>query len=89
MASQKNGTIYIGVTSDLIKRVSEHKLNKYNDSFSKKYKTHTLVYHETHECIESAIMREKKLKKWDRKWKLALIEKNNPEWDDLFPELFK
>jgi len=88
MASQKNGTLYIGVTTDLVKRVSEHKLNKYDNSFSKKYKTHILVYHETHESLESAITREKNMKKWNRVWKIRLIEKRNPEWVDLFPELF-
>jgi putative endonuclease len=87
LANQKNGTLYIGVTSDLIKRVSEHKAEIY-DGFSKKYKTHMLVYHETHEDITSAIMREKQLKKWNRKWKLKLIEENNPDWKDLYEELF-
>ena len=89
MANQKNGTLYIGVTSDLVKRVSEHKLNKYDNSFSQKYKTHILVYHETHESMESSIMREKQIKKWNRVWKLKLIEEKNPEWRDLYFELFE
>lgn len=83
LASKKNGTLYIGVTSDLIKRVYEHK-NDLIDGFTKKYKVHALVYYETAEDITSAITREKQLKKWNRAWKVDLIEKDNPEWIDLY-----
>ena len=80
-----NGTLYIGVTSNLVKRVYEHK-NNIIEGFTKKYNTHKLVYYETTNDIESAIKREKQLKKWNRKWKMNLIEKNNPEWRDLYFE---
>jgi len=86
MSSKKNGTIYIGITSDLIKRVYEHK-NDLTEGFTKKYQVHNLVYYEIVQDIESAIKREKQLKKWDRKWKLELIEKNNPEWNDLYNQI--
>jgi putative endonuclease len=86
LASKRNGTLYIGVTSNLIKRVYEHKKNLV-DGFTKKYNIHKLVYYEITKDIESAISREKQLKKWNRKWKLKLIEKNNPEWRDLYFEL--
>ena len=78
LASQRNGTLYVGVTSDLIKRIHEHRSNQV-DGFSKKYKIHSLVYFEQHETMDSAIIREKQIKKWIRKWKLELIEENNPE----------
>ena len=83
LASKKNGTLYIGVTSDLIKRVYEHK-NDLIDGFTKKYKVHNLVYYETTDDITSAITREKQLKKWNRAWKIDLIEKKNTEWKDLY-----
>lgn len=86
LASAMAGTLYIGVTSDLVKRVSEHK-NGVNCRFTQKYKIHRLVYYETFGSIEQAIEREKKLKKWKRAWKIFLIEKTNPKWDDLFPKL--
>jgi len=86
LASKRNGTIYIGVTGDLIKRVWEHK-NDLADGFTKKYQVHMLVYFEQTESVESAIIREKQLKKWNRKWKLVLIEKENPDWIDLYPDL--
>ena len=86
MASKRNGTLYIGITNDLLKRVYEHK-NNLADGFTKKYKVHSLVYYEQCEDIESAIIREKRLKKWDRKWKLELIEKENPQWRDLYEDL--
>jgi len=86
LASKKNGTLYIGITDDLIKRVYEHK-NNLVDSFTKKYNVHQLVYYETTNDIQSAIIREKQLKKWSRKWKLELIEKENPEWKDLYNDL--
>ena len=82
LASKRNGTIYIGVTSNLVKRVWEHK-NNLIEGFTKKYFIHNLVYYETFEDIEEAIKREKQLKKWNRKWKLDLIEKNNYDWEDL------
>jgi putative endonuclease len=86
MASKRIGTLYIEVTNDLIKRVYEHK-NNFVDSFTKKYGVHSLVYFEQCDDIESAIFREKQLKKWNRKWKLELIEKGNPQWKDLYEEL--
>jgi putative endonuclease len=86
LASKRNGTIYIGVTSDLKKRVWEHK-NDQVDSFSKKYGVHDLVYYELHENMMSAITREKQIKKWNRAWKLELIEKENSGWRDLWEEI--
>ena len=83
LASAKNGTIYIGVTSNLIKRIYEHK-NNIIEGFTKRYGVHLLVCFELFETMESAIMREKQLKEWKRSWKLELIEKNNPEWNDLY-----
>jgi len=84
--NKKNGTIYIGVTSDLVKRVYEHK-NKYVKSFTSKYHVDKLGYYEVFEDIESAIKREKQLKKYYRKQKLDLIETQNPEWVDLYNEI--
>jgi putative endonuclease len=86
LASKKSGTLYIGVTSDLIKRVYEHK-NDIVEGFTQKYAVHNLVYFEATESIESAIIREKQLKKWNRAWKINLIEKSNPAWNDLYPYL--
>jgi putative endonuclease len=86
LASKKNGTLYIGVTSDLIRRVYEHK-NDFVEGFTKKYAVHDLVYFETTASVESAITREKQLKKWNRAWKISLIEKSNPAWNDLYPDL--
>ena len=88
LASRKDGTLYIGVTGDLIKRVWEHK-NDLVDGFSKKYKIHNLVWYEITNDIESAIMKEKQLKKWNRKWKIKLIEENNINWKDLYDEVIK
>ena len=82
MAAKPNGTLYIGVPSDLIKRVTEHK-NDQVDGFTKRYGVHRLVYYELHGDMVSAITREKQLKKWNRAWKLELIESHNPDWDDL------
>ena len=81
LASKRNGTLYIGVTSDLPKRAWEHK-NDLVDGFSKKYGVHSLVYYEMHDNMSSAITREKQMKKWNRAWKLELIEKQNPDWND-------
>jgi putative endonuclease len=84
LASKRNGTLYIGVTSDLVQRVYQHK-NDVNDGFTKQYQVHILVYYETHATMLDAITREKQLKKWNRAWKIALIEKENPQWLDLYP----
>jgi putative endonuclease len=86
LASKRNGTLYIGVTNDLIRRVYEHKNNLIN-GFTQKYNVHQLVYYEQTSNIKSAIQREKRLKKWNRKWKLELIEKENPNWNDLYERL--
>ncbi|MEQ6340253.1 MAG: GIY-YIG nuclease family protein [Gammaproteobacteria bacterium] len=86
LASGYNGTLYIGVTSNLIQRTWQHK-NDLAEGFTKKYSVHSLVYYEVHEEMLSAIQREKQLKKWNRKWKIDLIEKTNPEWKDLWDEL--
>lgn len=83
LASQHNGTRYIGVTSDLIKRVWEHK-GDFVEGFTKQYGVHDLVWYEQHEDMLAAISREKALKEWKRAWKLELIEKMNPEWKDLY-----
>lgn len=82
----KNGTLYIGVTNNLIKRVYEHK-NKLIDGFTKKYNVGRLVYYEETVNIISAITREKQVKKWKRQWKINLIEENNPNWNDLYDKL--
>ena len=86
MASRRNGTLYAGVTSDLVKRVWEHK-NNVVESFTKRYKVHNLVWYELHSSMESAIGRETAIKNWKRKWKLELIEETNPEWRDLYPDI--
>jgi putative endonuclease len=86
LASKKNGTIYVGVTGDLIKRIYEHKQNLI-DGFTQKYGVHDLVYYEVHNEIEEAITREKQIKKWNRNWKLRLIEERNPDWKDLYNEI--
>ena len=83
LSSKRNGTLYIGVTSDIIKRIYEHK-NDIVEGFTKKYKVHCLVWYEKHESWESAIKREKQLKKWQRLLKVKLIERHNPYWDDLY-----
>jgi len=83
LASKKNGTLYIGVTNDLLKRVYEHK-NNLMGGFTEKYNVHNLVYYETFSNIYDAIAREKRMKKWERKWKIELIEKSNPQWRDLY-----
>ena len=82
MASKRNGTLYTGVTSNLLRRVWEHKNNLF-DGFTKRYSVHRLVYFEEHQNMISAITREKQIKKWNRSWKTGLIEKDNPEWLDL------
>lgn len=86
MASRRHGTIYIGVTSRFPGRIYEHR-NDLIDGFTKKYSVHRLVWYEVHESILSAIQREKSLKKYKRDWKINLIERENPYWDDLYPVL--
>ncbi len=86
LASKKNGTLYIGVTNNLIKRVYEHR-NGSIEGFTKKYKVHTLVYYEETKDINMAITVEKNMKKWRRQWKLELIEQFNPRWNDLYLQL--
>ncbi len=86
LASKKNGTLYIGVCSDLIKRISEHTWDVVG-GFTKKYQVHTLVYYEQFENIEEAIRQEKRLKAWKREWKIKLIERHNSEWKDLYSDL--
>ena len=86
LASRIGGTLYIGVTNDLIRRVAEHR-SKTAESFTKRYDVHRLVYFECFAEIEQAIRREKRLKKWTRAWKISLIEKENPNWIDLYPEI--
>ena len=87
LASKRNGTLYIGVTSDLVQRVWQHR-NGLSEGFAKQYGTRTLVWYETNESMESAIAREKALKKWRRAWKLELIERGNPGWKDLYDDLW-
>ena len=86
LASEKRGTLYLGVTSNLVKRIYEHK-EGIVEGFTQEYGVKTLVYYEMHETMELAIAREKKLKKWKRDWKIALIEKLNPDWSDLYGEI--
>lgn len=86
MSNQRNGTLYVGVASDLIKRVWQHK-NEVADGFTKKYKLHTLIWYEPHATMESAITREKALKYWYRIWKIRIIEQMNPDWFDLYDEV--
>jgi len=86
LASRRNGTLYIGVSSDLIKRVWQHR-EGLADGFTKEYGVKMLVWYEQHETMESAIAKEKAMKKWLRQWKLNAIEKLNPEWVDLWPEI--
>ena len=88
LASKKNGTLYIGVTSNLIKRVYEHK-NDLVEGFTKKYGVHQLVYFEHTTDMYSAITREKQMKKWRREWKIELIGQGNPEWKDLYSDLIR
>ena len=87
LASSLNGTLYIGVTGDLLGRISIHKQDLV-DGFTKRYGVHRLVYYETHETFKAAIRREKQLKKWRRLWKIRLIEQMNPQWDDLLDDLW-
>jgi putative endonuclease len=86
LASKRNGTLYTGVTHDLVRRIGEHKDNLV-EGFTKRYGVHSLVYFEFHDSMTSAITREKQIKKWNRAWKLRLIEAGNPQWRDLFDEI--
>ncbi len=86
LASKRNGTLYTGVTSALLKRVWEHK-NNVVEGFTRKYGVHTLVWYEVHETMESAIQREKRIKNWKRAWKINVIEEMNPQWRDLYSDL--
>lgn len=86
LASKYNGTLYIGVTSNLIQRIWQHK-NDLVEGFSEKYGVHSLVYYELHGDMPTAIQREKQLKKWNRQWKIDLIEKMNPAWRDLWEKI--
>jgi putative endonuclease len=86
LASRRNGTLYVGVTSDLVKRIWEHKDDAV-EGFTRRYRVHTLVWYEVHESMMSAIAREKAMKEWHREWKVRLLEKDNPDWRDLYQEL--
>jgi putative endonuclease len=86
LASRRNGTLYAGVTSNLVQRVWQHK-NDLADGFTKKHGVHILVWFELHETMESAIGREKTIKEWQRAWKLELIETTNPQWNDLYDSI--
>ena len=86
LASKPKGTLYIGVTSNLVQRVWEHK-NDVAEGFTKRYHIHDLVWYEVHDSMESAISREKALKKWNRAWKIRLIEEGNPAWLDLYEQI--
>ena len=86
LASDKNGTLYVGVTSDLVQRIWEHK-NDVVEGFTKRYGVHGLVWYEEHQSIEDAIQREKNIKRWLREWKLDLIEECNPTWRDLYEDI--
>jgi putative endonuclease len=83
LANRRNGTLYIGVTSDLLKRAWQHR-NDITEGFTKRYGIHRLVHYELYEDMVSAITREKQMKKWNRSWKLELIERQNPDWNDLW-----
>ena len=86
LASKRNGTLYLGVTSNLVQRIWQHK-NDLVEGFTKRYGVHTLVWFEGHESMESAIARENAIKEWKRVWKVELIEKDNPTWRDLYDEI--
>jgi len=86
LASKRNGTLYVGVTSDIRKRVWEHK-NDLVEGFTKRYMPTLLVWYEVHETMDSAILREKRIKEWRRVWKLRMIERDNPTWKDLYDSI--
>ena len=86
VASKRNGTLYVGVTSDLVQRVWRHR-NGLVKGFTQRYGVHMLVWYEVHETMEGAIVREKAIKRWNRAWKIRLIEEGNPTWRDLYGEV--
>ncbi len=86
LTSKRNGTLYVGVTNDLLRRVAEHKAHLV-PGFTKRYDVTNLVWFETHKSVEAAITREKQIKEWKRAWKIELFRESNPRWDDLFPAL--
>jgi putative endonuclease len=86
LASQRNGTLYVGATSDLARRVFEHK-EEAIEGFTKDYGVHRIAFYEFHETMNDALTREKRIKKWRRQWKLELIEQSNPQWRDLYADL--
>jgi len=86
LANRIGGTLYIGVTNDLVRRVHEHRM-KLAEGFTKKHRVARLVYFEVFDDVENAIVREKRLKKWNRAWKIQIIEENNPDWNDLYQEI--
>ena len=86
LASKRSGTLYVGVTSNVVQRIWQHK-NDLVPGFTRKYGVHRLVWYEAHDTMESAITREKAIKSWNRAWKLRLIERTNPHWTDLYEEL--
>lgn len=86
MSNKQDGVLYIGVTSDIVKRVYEHK-NSFVDGFTKQYNLKNLVYYEVYDEIEEAIKREKQLKNWHREWKIELVNKQNPKWEDLYESI--
>ena len=86
LASKRHGTLYVGVTSDMVRRVWEHKTEA-AEAFTRRYGVHTLVHAEFHDTMADAILREKQIKKWRRAWKIELIERANPSWRDLYDEM--
>jgi putative endonuclease len=86
LASRRNGTLYVGVTSNLVQRVWQHREGQ-AEGFTRRYGIKTLVWYELHDTMETAFAREKAIKEWKRAWKLALIEKTNPQWRDLYAEI--
>ena len=86
LSNKRNGTLYTGITSDLIKRIWQHK-NESAEGFTKQYGLKRLVHFEQYQDVKEAILREKRIKKWNRQWKINLIEQNNPNWDDLYQKL--
>ena len=86
LASKRNGTLYTGVTSNLLKRVWEHK-NNVAEGFTQKHGIHSLVWYEVHDTMDTAIQREKAIKNWNRAWKIRAIEETNPQWQDLYSGL--
>jgi len=88
LASKRNGTLYVGTTNNIVRRVWEHKSDAV-DGFTKQYGVHRLVYAEFHKTMPLAILREKQIKKWRRAWKIEIIEQTNPEWRDLYEEMLR